>query len=195
MDGPVLVLRVVLALVCVVALIWVAGRRLGGAQARRGRTAPEMHVLARQAFGRHSGVAVLAVGNRRLLLGYGDQQVTMLTELAPVLDSAPGPASALAHPTATAPAARPLTGGGLLSAVPAPRAELDIDAVLAQARIDAQAPPRVGGTTPAAPAVPTDAADVDPAAAAGAGPLDGSILSPATWRRAVGALQDRTVRR
>ncbi|WP_396045029.1 flagellar biosynthetic protein FliO [Cellulomonas sp. P22] len=187
-----LVLRVVLALVCVIALIWVAGRRLGGAQARRGRPAPEMHVLARQSFGRHSGVAVLAVGNRRLLLGYGDQQVTMLTELAPVLDGAPSPSSALTHPTA-APAARPSTGGAQLSAVPSPRAELDIDAVLAQARIDAQAPPRVPGSAPAGPA-PTGAADpTDPAAAPG--PLDGSVLSPATWRRAVGALQDRTVRR
>lgn len=200
MDEPLLVLRVALALGCVVGLIWLASRKLGGAQGRRKLAAPEMQVVSRQVFGRHSGVAVLAVGNRRLLVGYGEQQVTMLTELAPVADTAPHVAHSVAEAGGAAAsggsggsgsvAARRVGPAPALAAVPAARPGLDIDAVLAQARIDA--------TRPAAPA---DRADAAPAAErtasepAARGPLDGSILSPATWRRAVGVLQDRTVRR
>lgn len=204
MDGPVLVLvlRVALSLACVVGLIWLASRKLGGARGRRKLTAPEMQVVSRQVFGRHSGVAVLAVGNRRLLVGYGEQQVTMLTELAPVADTAPHAAPGHSHADSHGAHGASASGGGsvaarrvgpatALSAVPAPRPDLDIDAVLAQARIDA---------TRVAPADRAGAAAVaaEPAVApepAAMGPLDGSILSPATWRRAVGALQDRTVRR
>ncbi|MCC2307254.1 flagellar biosynthetic protein FliO [Cellulomonas chengniuliangii] len=207
MDGPVLVLRVALALACVVGLIWLASRKLGGVQGRRKLTAPEMQVVSRQVFGRHSGVAVLAVGNRRLLLGYGEQQVTMLTELAPVADTAPHPAglSLAAGGSGSTPGT---AGGGslpgsrrasaasaaapLLAAVPAARPELDIDAVLAQARLDAVREPAAGDAEPSA--VPSPALD-GPHGTAKAGPLDGSILSPSTWRRAINVLQDRTVRR
>ncbi len=196
MDGLVLVLRVVLALACVVGLIWLASRKLGGAQGRRKLTAPEMQVVSRQVFGRHSGVAVLAVGNRRLLLGYGEQQVTMLTELAPVADTASHLAAG-SSPTATGPHAGAAGHGSsatqrggaapLLSAVPSARPTLDIDAVLAQARIDAgHAAP-----APAEPSIPEPGADGPRAS----GALDGSILSPTTWRRAISVLQDRTVRR
>ena len=96
MDGAgfLLLLRVALSLACVVGLIWFAGRRLSGNQARRTPAGPTMRVVGRQALGRHAGVAVVAIGNRRLLLGYGEQQVTMLTELAPVMEPAPLPAAA-----------------------------------------------------------------------------------------------------
>ncbi|MDM8083377.1 flagellar biosynthetic protein FliO [Cellulomonas cellasea] len=206
MDGPLLVLRVALALACVLGLIWLASRKLGGAQGRRKLTAPEMQVVSRQVFGRHSGVAVLAVGNRRLLVGYGEQQVTMLTELAPVADTAPHAAHSMAEAGSVAAsgssggsggsggsgsvAARRVGAAPALAAVPAPRPDLDIDAVLAQARIDATRPTAPADRADAAPASERTASE--PAAR---GPLDGSILSPATWRRAVGVLQDRTVRR
>ncbi|WP_066585298.1 flagellar biosynthetic protein FliO [Cellulomonas timonensis] len=202
MDGPVLVLRVVLALACVVGLIWLASRKLGGAQGRRKLTAPEMQVVSRQVFGRHSGVAVLAVGNRRLLLGYGEQQVTMLTELAPVADTAPHLVSAHGHAvadTASGPlGARRAGQAPVLAAVPSPpspsspRPDLDIDAVLAQARVDAGRPAPSADRAGAGDRAVGEQAAVDLVAK---GPLDGSILSPATWRRAVNVLQDRTVRR
>lgn len=222
-DGPVLLLRVVVSLLCVVGLIWLVARKVGGNPGRRLPAGPSLQVVGRQSLGRHAGVAVLAVGNRRLLLGYGEQQVTMLTELAPVLDATPAPAREVAarpvgttlpasltsfvaarragRPSAApagadAPAARPTADEPLL---PAP---LDIDALLAgssahgssahgaAAAADDDAVPVPGTAVPAAarpePVIPTQAT---------ASALDGSILSPATWRRAVTSLQERTVRR
>ncbi|GAA3795476.1 flagellar biosynthetic protein FliO [Cellulomonas soli] len=103
MEGPLLVLRVLLALVCVVGIIWYAGRRLGGqAQARRASHEPSVRLVGRQTIGRHNGVAVLAVGTRRILVGYGDTQVTMLTELDPVEEEAPAAQATLVpapHPS------------------------------------------------------------------------------------------------
>ncbi|MEN1976984.1 flagellar biosynthetic protein FliO, partial [Cellulomonas olei] len=118
MDSVVLGLRVLLALACVIGLIWVLARRAGWG-ARRRPAGPAVEVVGRQALGRHAGVAVVAVGNRRLLLGYGEQNVTMLTELAPA------PAEAPASPATTAPTAAdraPVTLGSLAAAVlPTPR--------------------------------------------------------------------------
>ncbi|WP_329677833.1 flagellar biosynthetic protein FliO [Cellulomonas sp.] len=192
-----LLLRVALSLACVVGLIWFAGRRLSGSQARRTPAGPTMRVVGRQALGRHAGVAVVAIGNRRLLLGYGEQQVTMLTELAPVMEPAPlpvAPRSAAAAPASSLPAAR-VTPESLLSGQPSARPALDIDALLAQARVDAEPlaasealAPTVAATVPA----PRPAVDGVPVARSA---LDGSILSLDTWRRALETLQDRTVRR
>lgn len=201
--GLLLLLRVALSLACVVGLIWIAGRKLSGAQTRHTPAGPTMRVVGRQALGRHSGVAVVSVGNRRLLLGYGEQQITMLTELAPVAEQAmapapaPAPARALA---ATVRAARLLRGPvapeTLLPGLPTPREPLDIDALLVQARFDAD-----HAGVPASPtrAVAHADATTKPAPTASGpvsrGVLDGSILSSGTWRRALETLQDRTVRR
>lgn len=98
MDSVMLLLRVALSLAAVVGLVWWVGRRWGaGRAAGSGRSKePQVQVVGRQSVGRHAGVAVVAVGSRRLLVGYGEQQVTFLTELAPVVEvhtpSAPAPA-------------------------------------------------------------------------------------------------------
>ncbi|QGQ20294.1 flagellar protein [Cellulomonas sp. JZ18] len=139
MDELLVVGRVLVSLAVVAGLIWYLARRFGGA----GRTPaddrePHVRVVDRQALGRSAGVAVVAVGSRRLLVGFGEQQVTMLTELGPVHEQ-PAPA------------------------VPAPR--------------------------------PAPRADALPGAQLPTGGLAGSVLSPATWRATVRALQDRTVRR
>jgi flagellar protein FliO/FliZ len=89
MDSAMLALRVLLALVCVVGLIWYIGRRVGGGPAQRSSREHTVRLVGRQSVGRHAGVAVVAVGSRRLLVGYGDQQVTLLTELGPVVDLPP----------------------------------------------------------------------------------------------------------
>jgi len=199
MDGSgfLLLLRVALSLACVVGLIWFAGRRLSGNESRRKSAGPSMRVVGRQALGRHSGVAVVAIGNRRLLLGYGEQQVTMLTELSPVIEPAPLPAAAR---PAAAPAGLPVARvapESLLSGQPSARPALDIDALLAQAKVDAEAPADAAAHDPtplgvsAVPA-PRPATGGVPVAR---GALDGSILSLDTWRRALTTLQDRTVRR
>lgn len=194
-----LLLRVALSLATVVGLIWFAGRRLSGNQARRAPAGPSVRVVGRQALGRHAGVAVVAIGNRRLLLGYGEQQVTMLTELAPVIEPAPLPVVARSA-VAPAPSSLPTPRSApesLLSGQPSARPALDIDALLAQARIDA-VPTAVSGAS--ALSVPEVAPGAPPRLSVGGelltrGALDGSILSLDTWRRALQTLQDRTVRR
>jgi len=201
MDGAglLLLLRVALSLACVVGLIWFAGRRLSGNQARRTPAGPSMRVVGRQALGRHAGVAVVAIGNRRLLLGYGEQQVTMLTELALVLEPAPLPVAtrpAAVPPASSLPTAR-VAPESLLSGQPSARPALDIDALLAQARVDAEAPAAAGSHAPSvleSPAVPAPRSAVD-GVPLSRGALDGSTLSLDTWRRALATLQDRTVRR
>jgi flagellar protein FliO/FliZ len=190
MDGAgmLLLLRVALSLACVVGLIWFAGRKLSGNQARRAPAGPSMRVVGRQALGRHAGVAVVAIGNRRLLLGYGEQQVTMPRQGAG--------RPAVVPPLSSLPTAR-VAPESLLSGQPSARPALDIDALLAQARIDAEAPAATGAPAPstlqAAPApAPRPTVDGVPLSR---GALDGSILSLDTWRRALQTLQDRTVRR
>ncbi|MET0433088.1 MAG: flagellar biosynthetic protein FliO, partial [Cellulomonas sp.] len=115
MDSVVLGLRVLLALACVIGLIWVLARRAGWGRGRRRPAGPAVEVVGRQALGRHAGVVVVAVGDRRLLLGYGEQNVTMLTELDAVAEEE------AADEEAAVPAA-PLTLGALAAAVlPTPR--------------------------------------------------------------------------
>ncbi|CAM5789354.1 Flagellar protein OS=Cellulomonas persica OX=76861 GN=CPE01_31400 PE=4 SV=1 [Cellulomonas persica] len=99
--------RVLLSLACVVGLIWYAGRRLGApARAtKRGGDEHDVRVVGRHGIGRHSGVAVVAIGTRRLLVGYGEQQVTMLSELGPVVPPPEPPPGA--EPRKRATAARP----------------------------------------------------------------------------------------
>ena len=85
MDVVWLLLRAVVALVAVLGLIWWGARRLTNGRVVRSGSEPHVMVVDRHALNRASGVAVLAVGNRRLLVGFGDQQVALLTELAPVV--------------------------------------------------------------------------------------------------------------
>ncbi|WP_448631332.1 flagellar biosynthetic protein FliO [Cellulomonas soli] len=172
MEGPLLVLRVLLALVCVIGIIWYAGRRLGGqTQARRASHEPSVRVVGRQSIGRHNGVAVVAVGSRRLLVGFGDTQVTMLAELDAVEEEAPtsgAPAAVLPRPRRTPrPAADPTTTDGAgTDATP----------------LDELREPALAGV-------------VVPRTAGPASALNGSILAPSTWRQTWQALQERTVRR
>ena len=89
MPDAMFVVRLLLALTCVVGLIWYIGRRFGDGgpkQQRRTSREPGVKLVGRQSMSRHTGVAVVAVGQRRILVGYGEQQVTMLTELAPVFE-------------------------------------------------------------------------------------------------------------
>jgi flagellar protein FliO/FliZ len=126
-------LRVVFSLSVVLGLLWliarVSSRRL------RGSTHQGLvRLLVRQPLSRGSSVSVISVGERVLVVGVTEQQVTLLTELDPTeveLDpQAPGSAIApTTHPT-TRPAARltrrqggarrretgPTRGGSVLSA-------------------------------------------------------------------------------
>ena len=74
-----LLLRIVFALIVVLALMWVLGRAARRPLARRGG-GTVVSVLARQQLTRGSSVAVMKVADRALVLGVTDNQVTLLVE-------------------------------------------------------------------------------------------------------------------
>ena len=77
-EAVLLALRVILSLLAVLWLLWFLSRRLGkGAATLKG----ELHVVARQRLGRHSEVALIDVGSRRILLGVGEGEVRLLSDL------------------------------------------------------------------------------------------------------------------
>lgn len=166
MDSLLLVLRVALSLAAVLGLLWWLGRRMRTSSAGRARR-ESLTVVGRQQLSRRAGIAVVEAAGRRLVLGYSDQGVTLVHDAG----EAPAPSD--------------------------DRVDLDPHSLslVADAR-DASA----------APGDPADAVvvDLDPARLMSARtadarrhrtPLDGSILAPDTWRKAVAAVQERTIRR
>ncbi|WP_062382487.1 FliO/MopB family protein [Demequina iriomotensis] len=159
MDTLVLVLRVGLSLVAVLGLMWWLSRRLqAGGRAHRRET---LAVLGRQQLTKRSGLAVVEVAGRRLVVGYGDQGVTLV------------------HDAGDAPAAEPEPD-------PRPVGTHDFDADLGRALAS-----EPGTLTDSSHPTAARMADVRGQRT----PLDGSILAPDTWRKAVVALQERTNRR
>jgi flagellar protein FliO/FliZ len=193
MSTLVLAGRVVLSLACVLGLIWYAQRRFAGPLGRRRPAGPQLSVVGRHTLGRHTSVAVLAAGDRRLLIGVTEHGITLLTELEPVVD----PAADLSSYEAASTAA---TAAALAAAAPVPRASVPTSAVPASAvptsaaaRLLARLPVQreeidLGsldlGSRELGPA------NVTPIAVGQTGgPLDGSILAPSTWRRAARAVR------
>jgi len=80
-DTLELALRVALSLGVVLALLWFLARRVG-AGAGTPRRLP-ITVLGRQTLGRRSGITVVDVAGRTLVLGVSDSEVRLLTELEP----------------------------------------------------------------------------------------------------------------
>lgn len=164
---PLVVLRVLVSLACVFGLLWFVARRARGGTVAT-RRAPALSVVARQSLGGRSAVALVEVAGRHLLLGVGEHGVTLLTEVE---------------------AARPLDGERVeldtseLEKLLAEEALLAVHGNPDDSRDDVPVPPP---SSPAArmPAVPTPR-----------NPLEGSILDATTWRRAVEAVQERTLRR
>lgn len=169
MDGGdlLLALRVALSLACVLGLLWYLNRRLsGGAKGAVLRRRPQaMSVVGRQSLGGKNGLAVVDVDGRRLLLGVGERGVSLLTELEPVAETVTETQAASAARAVSTPAVE--------------RIELD------PAELEKSLRNLVPPSTPAArkPAVPKPR-----------NPLEGSILDAATWRQAVVAVQERTLR-
>ena len=93
-SSVVLVARVAVSLACVLGLLWWLARRTGGRPGTgkgkgarggllRARTAIPLAVVGRQSLGGRTSVALVAVGERRLLLGVSEHGVTLLTEVEP----------------------------------------------------------------------------------------------------------------
>jgi len=85
-----LAVRMVFSLAVVLGLLLLCARL--GARRFKGRTSSPLQVLHRQSLSRGSGLALVSVGGRVLLLGTTDQQVQMLTELDPATVDVPAPA-------------------------------------------------------------------------------------------------------
>jgi len=80
-DTLELALRVALSLGVVLALLWFLARRLGAGKGATRRL--PITVLGRQTLGRRSGITVVDVAGRTLVLGVSDTEVRLLTELEP----------------------------------------------------------------------------------------------------------------
>ncbi|WP_170867074.1 flagellar biosynthetic protein FliO [Nocardioides lianchengensis] len=100
-----LAVRMVVSLAVVVGLLLLCVRF--GGKRFKGRSGSPLQVLHRQSLSRSSGVALVSVGGRMLLLGTTDQQVQMLTEIDPAEVEAPAEPAAEA-PVAVAPVATPV---------------------------------------------------------------------------------------
>lgn len=206
-DTVVALLRALVSLGVVLGLIWWAGRRLSSGKGPVGGTtgprvssdagsrgvlaraagrlrdvvrragrgsaqAPAIVMVGRQALSPKAGLALVEVGGRRLLLGVGEQGVT-------VLDTQDVP------PVAVVDAASELV--------------TDEVSVTSGAAFAAELDHAVGSDQVSAGLLPDAVASVPDAVASGdaqvltlasrGDALDGSILSPATWRRAATALQ------
>ena len=208
-DTVVVLLRALVSLGVVLGLIWWAGRRLssgkgpvGGSATgpRPGRAtgvlgrglgrvrdalrgggaaqAPAIVVLGKQALTPKAGLALVEVGGRRLLLGVGEQGVTVLdTQDAPVAQPA---AVAVRPDDDRTPEATPVAAVSESGAVFA----AELDHAVSEVQVDTDEP-----VEPAA-RVAADDGDAQVLSLTSRGStLDGSILSPTTWRRAATALQ------
>lgn len=253
MDTAVLALRTVLALVVVVGLVVVLGRVLddraagrtqdgivsrllspfrallpgrSAAPKQRRRPAAVLTVVGRQGLGPKASVAVVDVGDQRLVLGVSEAGVTLLTSMqAPavevepveVVEAVPTAATSLVKRGAT-PGTAPVVTSDTAPVVAAgtptpssrptsvePAAPVAFDEVFAG--IVAQQPEGAQGATAGLAPVASDATATEPVAAqltgtqptGTAAPVStslvaGSVLSPATWRQAVSAVQSRTRR-
>lgn len=81
MDTLEAVARSLGALVAVLALVWLIARVMRGRTG--GGRATTVQVTQRVGLGRRTGVAVVEAGDRRILVGVGDAQVTFLADLGP----------------------------------------------------------------------------------------------------------------
>lgn len=171
METLMLAARVGLSLAAVLGLMWWLSRRMQSSTLMRRRRRETLTVLGRQQLGGKTGVALIEASGRRLVIGYGEQGVTLLHDAGDV-----------------------------------PEEEETIDtAAPAAADLDSELMSLTSGSASAASlvsravkAVPvhvrsTSARMAD--ARRPRSPLEGSILAPETWRKAVVAAQERTTRR
>jgi len=152
-DDLLLGLRVVVSLLVVVAILWFGGRRLGAAHTGGGS---DLRVVGRVALSRRSSAALVEVDGRRLLVGVGDAGVTLISDLTP----APADITAAGGAPPQVPV-RVEASPSSLTTVPAP------------------APRAVTGPD----WQPRPGAGSRPRGDDAHGPLDGSVLSPATWKQ------------
>lgn len=171
MDTLILAARVGLSLAAVLGLMWWLSRRMQSSTLMRRRRRETLSVLGRQQLGGKSGVALIEASGRRLVIGYGEQGVTLLH------DAGDAPESDEDVDKSTS------RGGGL---------DGELISLTKGDAVDASPVSRAAMSAPAH-ARSTSARMAD--ARRPRSPLEGSILAPDTWRKAVVAAQERTTRR
>jgi len=173
MDTILLVARVGLSLAAVLGLLWWLGRRMQATTTLRRRRREALVVVGRQQLGGKAGVAVIEASGRRLVIGYGEQGVSLLHDGGEIPLEEEEPAASttridLDHELIE------LTGASTVEST-----HLD-----SEVKVRASAPVHIRSTS---------ARTAD--AQRHRSPLDGSILAPSTWRKAVVAAQEWTTRR
>ena len=169
METLLLVARVGLSLAAVLGLLWWVSRRMQASTALRRRRREALVVVGRQQLGGKSGVAVVEASGRRLVIGYGEQGVSLLHDAGEIPEEDEGhelDSAELDHELIT------LTSEGRadqVAAQQAMRAAASVPFRSTSARMADSRRPRT--------------------------PLEGSILAPGTWRKAVVAAQEWTTRR
>lgn len=172
METLILAARVGLSLAAVLGLMWWLSRRMQSSTTLRRRRREALVVLGRQQLGGKSGVALIEASGRRLVIGYGEQGVSLLHDAgdAPRDDDEAEP---VRHDLD-----RELRSLTEEEALAAPPTELVSPAALVAAQ----------SSTRSTSARTADARRLRT-------PLEGSILAPDTWRKAVVAAQEWTTRR
>jgi len=181
--------RMLLALVLVLGVMWALAR-----WARKpmgvGKGERVMTVLARQQLSRGSSVTVLKLMDRALVLGVTEQGVQLLTEteLAPIEQVLTVPAESRRR------LAVPVALSNALAVRSAGTAMAELDGVAASEALASKA---FGSEAFGSEAFASGLVDADAAVALPMrnSKLDGSVLSPNTWKQLLGAARELTVRR
>jgi len=174
-ETLILAARVGLSLAAVLGLMWWLSRRMQSSMTLRRRRRESLTVLGRQQLGKQSGVALIEASGRRLVIGYGEQGVSLLHDAGEVPESEESDDEGTEAPLTDA---------------------VDFDGeLMSLTKSGAPSAPSVSRAARSAhvPARSTSARMAD--ARRPRSPLEGSILSPGTWRQAVVAAQERTTRR
>ena len=171
MDSLILVARVGLSLAAVLGLMWWLSRRMQSSTLMRRRRRENLTVLGRQQLGKQTGVALIEASGRRLVIGYGDHGVTLLHDAGEAPESEEEVEESISRDDSLDSELISLTN-----------AEASHASLASRAAMSAPAPARSTSARMADARRPRS-------------PLEGSILAPDTWRKAVVAAQERTTRR
>ncbi|GAB2980039.1 FliO/MopB family protein [Frigoribacterium salinisoli] len=187
METVALALRVALSLGVVLALLWVLQKRV--ARGRGGllgtRRASTVTVVARQGVGAKASVVVVDVEGERLVLGVTDGGISVLSSAeAPQAAPEPAPLTPVARLVPAEPRGEAFAQVLAEQAQPAPAGA--VEALPLRPRGAARRTTGGVAGTPSDGAVPARRAPGRTAQA-----LDGSILSPETWRQAATVLRSR----
>jgi flagellar protein FliO/FliZ len=180
MDSVLLALRVVVSLAIVIGLMWALSRVAKGRQSVRGLP---IDVVARTPVGKHASVVIVNVQGRGLVLGVTESSMTMLAEVE--LEAEPGPVERREVLDLSRELPAELLAPVAITAAPSASAPSASDTVVQQ--------PVALVTSLPASAGHRRAASTSDTVVTGSS-LDGSILSPATWRSMATALRERSVR-